>query len=77
VTLQASKGGQIMENILLELGAANGLWATLFVCLFLYTLYDSRKREKEYQGIIGKLSDTINVDLHSVKEDIREIKNKI
>jgi hypothetical protein len=66
-----------MENILLELGAANGLWATLFVCLFLYTLYDSRKREKEYQGIIGKLSDTINVDLHSVKEDIREIKNKI
>lgn len=73
-----------MENILLELGAANGLWATLFVCLFLYTLYDSRKREKEYQitirdnqSIIGKLSDTINVDLHSAREDIKEIKIKL
>jgi hypothetical protein len=66
-----------MENILLELGAANGLWATLFVCLFLYTIYDSRKREKEYQGIIGKLSDTINVDLHSVKEDIKDIKEEL
>ena len=73
-----------MESALLELGAANGIWATLFVCLFLYTLYDSRKREKEYQitmrdnqTIIGKLSDTINLDLHTVKEDIKEIKEKI
>ena len=73
-----------MENILLELGAANGLWATLFVCLFLYTLYDSRKREKEYQltmrdnqSIIGKLSDTINIEVRTVKEDIKEIKEKI
>lgn len=66
-----------MEGELIKLGAANGIWAALFVCLFLYTIYDTRKREKEYQTIIGKLSDTINVDLHSVKEDIKDIKERL
>lgn len=66
-----------MENVLLELGAANGLWATLFVCLFLYVLYDTRKREIGYQTIISKLSDTINLKITGMEDDIKEIKNKL
>jgi hypothetical protein len=32
---------------------------------------------KENQSIIGKLSDTVNIDLHLVKKDIEEIKERI
>lgn len=38
-----------MEKELLQQAVDNGIWVTLFVVLFLYTIMDSRNREKKYQ----------------------------
>ena len=38
-----------MEQQLFRLASTNGIWAALYVFLFLYILYDSRNREKKYQ----------------------------
>ena len=69
-----------MENTLMELAAANGIWAALFVFLFIYVLYDSRKREKKYQeiiednqSIIKELSSKFGI-LEDVQKDVSDIK---
>jgi len=69
-----------MENTLMELAAANGIWAALFVFLFIYVLYDSRRRENKYQktieenqSIIKELSDRFGI-LESVQKDVSDIK---
>lgn len=73
-----------MEEQLLKLAASNGIWATLFVVLFLYTIYDSRHREKNYQRtieenqkIIQSLSSEIKAEVQGTKEDIGEIKQDV
>ena len=73
-----------MEEQLLKLAAGNGIWATLFVVLFLYTIYDSRHREKKYQQtieenqkIIQGLSSEIKTEIQRTKEDVGEIKQDV
>lgn len=41
--------------------ASNGVWAILFVFLFVYQLKDSHKREVKYQGIIDRLTEQLSV----------------
>lgn len=41
--------------------ASNGVWAILFVFLFVYQLKDSRKREAKYQSVIDKLTSQLSV----------------
>ncbi len=74
----------MMEEQLLKLAAGNGIWATLFVVLFLYTIYDSRHREKKYQQtieenqkIIQGLSSDIKEDVKDTKVDVAEIKEDV
>ena len=74
----------MMEEQLLKLAAGNGIWATLFVVLFLYTIYDSRHREKKYQQTIEKnqeiiqsLSSEIKTEVQCTKEDVCEIKQDV
>ena len=74
----------MMEEQLLKLAASNGIWATLFVVLFLYTIYDSRHREKKYQQtieenqkIIQGLSSEIKTEIQRTKEDVGEIKQDV
>jgi len=69
-----------MENTLMELATANGIWAALFVFLFIYVLYDSRRRENKYQktieenqSIIKELSGRFGI-LESVQKDVSDIK---
>ena len=69
-----------MEKTLMELAAANGIWAALFVFLFIYVLYDSRKREKKYQetiednqSIIKELSSKFGI-LEDVQKNVSDIK---
>jgi hypothetical protein len=64
-------------NTLITAASSQGFGYLLFVCLLLYVLWSTNKRELRLQGIVEKLSDTISLDLHSVKEDIKEIKEKI
>ena len=64
-----------MEN-LIEIALGNGLFAGLFVWLLFYQLKDSSNREKRYIDIINKLSVQLET-IEDVKEDVKEIKNKL
>lgn len=72
-----------MEQELFKLAAGNGVWAALFVALFLYTIYDSRHREKNYQtvihenqSIIKELSTKFGV-VEDIKQDVSYIKDEL
>ena len=72
-----------MEQTLLDLAAANGLWAALYVFLFLYVLYDSRNREKKYQltiqenqAIIKELSQKLGI-VEDIQRDVVDIKEEL
>ena len=72
-----------MEQTLLDLAAANGLWAALYVFLFLYVLYDSRNREKKYQltiqenqAIIKELSQKLGI-VEDIQRDVIDIKEEL
>ena len=53
---------------------SNGVFAVLFVLLFLYQLKDSKQREAKYQQTIDELSKHIGV-VHEIKEDVAELKS--
>lgn len=72
-----------MEQELFKLAAGNGIWTALFVTLFLYTIYDSRHREKNYQitikenqNIIMELSDKFGA-MEGIRKDVSYIKDKL
>ena len=46
---------------IIQLAIGNGLWAVLFVILFLYQIKDGNKREKKYIDIIDALSNDVAV----------------
>jgi len=52
---------------------SNGVFAILFVWLFLYQLKDSTKREQKYQQTIEQLTTHLRT-LDEVKKDIVDIK---
>lgn len=58
---------------IISIVVSNGVFAVLFVWLFLYQLKDSAKREKNYQETIDKLTTSLNV-LDEVKEEVSDIK---
>lgn len=69
---------------LIKLAAQNGIWTLMSVFLLIYTLRQNESREKGYQktiqenqSIIQKLSDTVNIKITGLEEDVQEIKNKI
>ncbi len=53
---------------------SNGIFAMLFVFLFIYQLRDSAKREMEYKNIIDNLFQHLEV-IEDVKEEINELKD--
>lgn len=72
-----------MEKTLMDLAAANGIWAALFVFLFIYVIYDTRKREQKYQdtikenqNIINKLSEKFGI-VEDIQRDVSFIKNEL
>lgn len=72
-----------MEQTLLDLAAANGLWAALYVFLFIYVLYDSKNREKKYQliiqenqTIIKELSQKLGI-VEDIQKDVINIREEL
>ena len=72
-----------METSLFELAAKDGLWAALYVFLFIYTLFDSRRREKELQQtirenqkIISETVEKLNI-VEDMQKDIKDIKAEV
>lgn len=67
-------GGKMdVWNDILSIVISNGVFAVLFVWLFLYQLKDSSKREKKYQQTIEQLTTSLKV-LDDVKHDLSDIK---
>ncbi len=62
-----------MYDSIINLAAANGLWALLFVFLFFYQLKDSKSREIKYQKTIDKLTEQLSV-VYDIEEGIEEVK---
>ena len=72
-----------MEKATMDLIVSQGIFAILFLYLFTDTRKESKKREEELQKIIDNnqkiIIETVNKlnVIEDVKEDVKEIKNKI
>lgn len=58
---------------IISIVVSNGVFAILFVWLFMYQLKDSSKREQKYQQTIEQLTSHLNT-LEDMKKDINDIK---
>lgn len=65
-----------MWNEIIDLAIKNGLWAVLFLGLFIFVIRDSSNREKKYQQTIKDLTDNLGI-VKSIKEDVDEIKKYV
>ena len=63
-----------MWNEILNLAIKNGLWAVLFLGLFIFVIKDSSNREKKYQQTIKDLTGHLGI-VKDIKQDVDEIKN--
>ena len=65
----------VWEQIV-NLAISNGLFAVMFLGLFIYQLKDSKNREIKYQNTIEKLGNALEI-VQDVKNDVEEIKSII
>lgn len=72
-----------MESELFRLASTNGIWAALYVFLFIYVLYDSQNREKKYQitiqenqAIIKELSQKLGI-VEDIQRDVVDIREEL
>ncbi len=63
-------------NDVISIVVSNGVFAILFVWLFLYMLKDSKTREEKYQQTIETLTTHLQT-LEDVREDLTEIKDML
>lgn len=72
-----------MEESLFNLALKDGIWATLFVVLFIYTIVDSRRREQKLQQIIDEnqkiIADALKkMDvIENIHDDVQIIKSEV
>jgi uncharacterized protein YoxC len=69
-----------MEQILMEIASKDGLFAVMFVALFVYQIADSRKREERLMTFIEEISkqfESLTNQYEHLADDVREIKMDI
>ncbi len=59
-----------------ETALNSGLWAMLFVGLFITQMKDSKAREEKYQALVDSLAEKLKI-VEEIKLDIDEIKNEL
>ena len=62
-----------MWEQIFNLALSQGLFAVMFVILFVYQLRDSKTREQKYQETITRLGNALEI-VQSVKDDVEDIK---
>ena len=65
-----------MWEQIFNLAISNGLFAVMFLGLFIYQLKDSKSRESKYQDTIAKLGDSLQI-VKEVKQDVEMIKEQL
>lgn len=66
-----------MEQILTSVASKEGLFAVMFVTLFLYQIIDSRKREERLMKFIDSMSvqfESLAKQYEKLAEDVDEIR---
>jgi len=64
---------EIWIEKLLELAVGQGLWAVLYIYLFLRMLKENKEREERYHDTIVLLSDDIQDGIQGIHEQLKEI----
>ena len=59
-----------------ETALNSGLWAMLFVALFITQMRDSKAREEKYQQLVDSLAEKLKI-VEVIKEDIDYIKDEL
>ena len=65
-----------MESTLLELASKEGMFAVLFVALFIYQIVDSRNREKRLMDFIEEITkqfDALARQYEKLADDVEDI----
>lgn len=65
-----------MFDEIIKLAFTNGLWAVLFVILFLYQIKTSMVREAKYQDLLEKLSNNVAV-IKNVDKVVRGVAKNV
>lgn len=65
-----------MWDQILDLAIKNGLWAVLFLGLFIFVLKDSKQRENKYQQTIKDLTKHLGV-VNDIKKEVEEVKEVV
>jgi len=76
-----------MEDIIIKEAIQQGLWATLFVSLYLYQLSQARENDKRSQSREDKLTtfitdmsrqfETLTRSYERLSEDVKDIRDKL
>ena len=65
-----------MWDEIVNLAIKNGLWAVLFMGLFVFVIKDSASREKKYQQTIQNLTEHLQI-IKEIKDDVDDIKDVV
>ena len=65
-----------MIDQIINLAISNGLWAVLFVVLFLYQISNSQKREQKYQNVIDNLTNSLGI-VKNIDTQIKSINKEV
>ncbi|MBQ7603067.1 MAG: bacteriocin [Clostridia bacterium] len=65
-----------MIDEIINLAISNGLWAVLFVMLFLYQIQNSQKRERKYQDIIDSLTNSLGI-IKNIDSNIKALSKSV
>ena len=64
-----------MWELIWDQALNSGLWAMLFVGLFITQMRDSKAREEKYQALVASLAEKLKI-VEEIKEDIDDIKTR-
>ena len=64
-----------MWELIWDQALNSGLWAMLFVGLFITQMRDSKAREEKYQALVESLAEKLKI-VEEIKEDIDDIKTR-
>src|SRR5574344_1031604 len=65
-----------MWEDIVNLAIKNGLWAVLFMGLFIFVIKDSNARKKKYQQTIQNLTEHLQI-IKEIKDDVDDIKSVV
>ena len=65
-----------MFDEIIKLSFSNGLWAVLFVLLFLYQIRTSMSREAKYQELLEKLASSVAI-IKNVDKTVRGVAKNV